>query len=96
MEKPLPSNSPISPALDHVLVTRAQIDQWRRGAKYPRGRIGIIFGVKTAIYFCDDLDPLNFDFWPLSTFPDGIVMFERGVLAHRAVRELHPNWEIIF
>jgi hypothetical protein len=88
--------SPLSPALDHVLVTRSTVDQWRREARYPAGRIGLFFGVRTGIYFCDPLDPSDFDFYPLSTFPDGVILFERGVSAYRAFLELHPEAEIIF
>lgn len=96
MDQSRPVAVPISPALDHVLVTHAAIEDWRQEARYPTGRIGVIFGVRTAIHFCDPLDPLDFDFYPLPTFPDGVLLFERGVSAYWAVRELHPNWEIIF
>jgi hypothetical protein len=88
--------SPIAPALDHVLLTRDRVNQWRRENKYPRGRIGVFFGVRTAIHFCDRLDPIAFDFWPLSTFPDGVILLERGVSAFRAYRELYPDSEVIF
>jgi hypothetical protein len=88
--------NPIAPALDHVLLTRSRVDQWRRENKYPRGRIGVFFGVRTAIHFCDRLDPIDFDFWPLTTFPDGVILLERGVSAFRAYRELHPDSEVIF
>jgi hypothetical protein len=88
--------NPIAPALDHVLLTREHVDKWRRENKYPRGRIGIFFGVRTAIHFCDRLDPVDFDFWPLAAFPNGTVQLERGILARCAFIELHPEAEVIF
>lgn len=86
----------ISPALNHALITRRQVARWRREARYPVGRIGVFFGTRTAIFFSGDVDPLDFDFYPLATFPDGILLLERGVSAYRAYRELHPDAEIIF
>lgn len=95
-QRPPIAQSPISPALDCVLITRAQIAQWRRENKYPTGRIGVFFGTKTVVHFCDGVNPLEFDFYPLHTFPNGVLLFERGVLAYRAFIELHPDSEVVF
>lgn len=83
-------------ALDCVLITRAQVNQWRRESRYPRGRIGVFFGTGTALHFCEGVSPLEFDFYPLHAFPNGVLLFERGVTAYRAFLELHPNLEVIF
>jgi hypothetical protein len=95
MDNPCQPDTP-SPALDCVIITQANIDKWRRENKYPTGRIGVIFGTQTAIHCCEGVDPKGFDFYPITTFPNGILLFERGVLAYRAFRDLHPTWEIIF
>lgn len=85
-----------SPALDHVLVTRAAVEQWRRERQYPRGRIGVFFGTKTGLHFCAGVNPLDFDFYPMPQMQNGIALFERGLVARRAFVTACPDLEIIF
>jgi hypothetical protein len=85
-----------SPALDYVFVTRALVSQWRQQAKYPRGRIGAFFGPNTGLHFCSGVDPLDFDFYVLPNFPNGVLLFERGYTAYKAFAEICPDREIIF
>lgn len=82
--------------MDHVLVTRSAVDDWRRKADYPKGRIGVFFGVRTAICFCDGVDPREFDFYPIPQIANGFLLFERGPVARKKFRELGPMWEVIF
>lgn len=91
-----PFDPTVAPALDHVLITRSAVSEWRRQARYPKGRIGIFFGVSTGVHFCDGLNPLDYDFYPVPSLANGFVLFEKGAAAYRAFRSIGPDWEIIF
>lgn len=82
--------------LKHAVVTRTTVDLWRKVACFPQGRIGVFFGVQTALFFGDGLDPADFDFYPVPKLAQGVFMLDRGYTAQATFLDLDPAWEIIF
>ena len=86
-----PPNDLTPDAYERIMVTRAALDRWTCSNDVgPTEPLAIIFGHQTALHFVD-LDPDDFELFPVPYMPDGTARFVRAGEARYRFDDAFPD-----
>ena len=79
-----------------IMVTRAALTRWTTASDRPLAEpLAIIFGHATALHFVD-MDPADFELYPIPYMPDGTARFTRAGEARFRYADAFPTAIEIF